>query len=78
MSADTLFMNITGCYYNDKISLTALQESFKMKPHLVDRPGMESQYHFETAWEKSKMQAQESEKLVGKLESVALVDPPQA
>lgn len=77
MSPESLFMTITGCDFNDKISLLALQESFKMKPHLVDRPGMESQYEFEKAWEKSKMQAaQESEKL--ELETIALVNPPQA
>lgn len=78
MSAENLFTDITGCDYNDKISLLTLRDSFKMKPHLVDRPGMESRYHFETAWEKSKLEAQEAEKVREQLGNAALVDPPQA
>lgn len=67
LTADQLFIDITGCDYQDKMALLTLQDSFKMKPHLVDRPGMESQYRFETAWEKSKKDAD--------IENVNIIDP---
>lgn len=54
MTAAELFTTITGCDFDDKIALLALQESFKMKPHLVDKPGVESSYNFDSAWEKCK------------------------
>lgn len=60
ISPDELFETITGCDFKDKIALMALQESFKMKPHLVDKPGIESNYNFETAWEKCKIEAETS------------------
>lgn len=54
ISPDQLFKNITGYDYADKIALSELQESTKMKPHLVYKPGVESNYNFDNAWEKSK------------------------
>ncbi|GJQ73238.1 hypothetical protein Trydic_g13615 [Trypoxylus dichotomus] len=53
MTAEQLFKNITGYDYTDKLALVELQESVKMKPHLVDRPGVESNYNFDNAWERS-------------------------
>lgn len=53
LTPEDLFKEITGCDFRDKETLLTLQESFKMKPHLVDRPGMEPQCTFESAWEKS-------------------------
>lgn len=61
MTAGDLFKTITGCDFEDKIALLALQESFKMKPHLVDKPGIESSYNFEAAWEKCKLEAVKAE-----------------
>lgn len=61
MTAGDLFTTITGCDFDDKIALLALQESFKMKPHMVDKPGIESTYNFEAAWEKCKMEAVKTE-----------------
>lgn len=61
MTAGELFTTITGCDFNDKIALLSLQESFKMKPHLVDKPGNDSSYNFENAWEMCKTKAVESE-----------------
>ncbi|KAI4456058.1 serine/threonine-protein kinase rio1 [Holotrichia oblita] len=54
ISPDKLFKNITGYDYSDKIALVELQESTKMKPHLAYKPGVESSYNFDNAWEKSK------------------------
>ncbi|KAJ8956658.1 hypothetical protein NQ318_014012 [Aromia moschata] len=51
-TADELFKYITDYYFSDKIALMGLMEPFKMKPHLVDRPGVESTYNFDAAWEK--------------------------
>ena len=64
---EELFKSITGYYYDEKQALLELQESFKMKPHLVDQPGIESTFDFEKGWEKSK-----------ELETVQLVDSPLA
>lgn len=61
VTAAELFKSITGCDFEDKIALLALQESFKMKPHLVDKPGIESNYNFEMAWEKCKTDAVKAE-----------------
>lgn len=71
-TAEELFIHITGFDYNDKINLLMMQESFKMKPHLVDRPDMESQYRFDTAWEKSKSDA---EKLIKDNGNLNLIEP---
>lgn len=51
-----------------------MQDSFKMKPHLVDRPDMESQYRFDTAWERSKNEA-EKLKIVKDNANINLVEP---
>lgn len=78
VSEEELFKTITGCNFNDKIALGTLQESFKMKPHLVDRPGIELQYNFETAWEKSQVAASKPERVIEGFENVVAVDPPKA
>ncbi|XP_023018725.1 serine/threonine-protein kinase RIO3 [Leptinotarsa decemlineata] len=51
---DDLFNYITGCNFCDKVALLNLQESFKVKPHLLDKPGLELVYNFDKAWEKTK------------------------
>lgn len=68
-------MEITGFDYKDKLTLLTIQDSFKMKPHLVDRPGMESQYRFEAAWEKSQ---DDKKKIINDMDNVNLIDPPLA
>lgn len=75
MTAAELFKSITGCDFEDKLALLALEESFKMKPHLVDKPGVESTYNFEAAWEKCKTEA---EKTATAINNPVLVDPFQA
>ncbi|KAJ8965126.1 hypothetical protein NQ314_004351 [Rhamnusium bicolor] len=76
---DELFKSITGYSYENKVSLSELQESFKMKPHLVDRPDLDLSYNFDTAWEKAK-----SEQISIKLETVLpkvdmnLIESPKA
>lgn len=87
MSPDQLFEEIVGCPFTDRIKLTNLQESFKMKPHLVDKPGVESSFTFETAWEKmqngelprihgeSQDELPKVEKIIGETEHLTLVDP---
>lgn len=77
MTAGELFTAITGCDFDDKIALLALQESFKMKPHLVDKPGIESNYNFENAWEKCKTAAAKSEAVLESLNTPVLLDPLQ-
>lgn len=72
MTAEELFTTITGCDFGDKIALLALQESFKMKPHLVDKPGIESGYNFEAAWEKCKTEAVKAESMSS---TSVLLDP---
>lgn len=67
-TTDELFESITGYSFQNKLDLQSLQESFKMKPHLVDRPGMESSYNFDSAWERSKQVKQD----------IPLVEPPKA
>lgn len=74
MTADELFKHIVGLEFSDKVALLDLQESFKMKPHLVDKPGMESSFMFENAWEESLKQSSRD----SNIENVALVDPPPA
>lgn len=61
LTADELFKHIVGLEYSDKVALLDLQESFKMKPHLVDKPGIESSFSFENAWEGSLKQSSTSE-----------------
>lgn len=51
---DELFKQITGCDYEEKKALLELQESFKIKPHLVDKPGIEFKFDFNAGWEQSK------------------------
>ncbi|KAJ8923334.1 hypothetical protein NQ315_001892 [Exocentrus adspersus] len=78
---DQLFEFITGCDFNNKVALVSVQESFKMKPHLVDRPGVESTYDFDTAWRKAKTGeiplAVQVEKAVSEV-NLNLVEPPTA
>ncbi|CAG9773633.1 unnamed protein product [Ceutorhynchus assimilis] len=54
MTPDELFEDIVGADFNNKFALLQVQEEFKMKPHLVDQPGVESSFAFDTAWEKLK------------------------
>lgn len=61
---DELFKSITGYDYVEKKALLDLQENFKMKPHLVDKPGVESTYNFNKAWEQSKAMEEQLEGLV--------------
>jgi len=61
LTTDELFKHIVGLEYSDKVALLDLQESFKMKPHLVDKPGIESSFSFENAWEGSLKQSSTSE-----------------
>lgn len=72
---EQLFIEVTGCDYNDRVALSILQESFKMKPHLVDKLGYESTYNFESAWEKS-----QADKLIATndIEKLNIVEPPKA
>ncbi|CAH0563539.1 unnamed protein product [Brassicogethes aeneus] len=49
-----LFEYIVGYSYEDRVALDLIIENFKPKPHLVGRPGVESGYNFDNAWEKSK------------------------
>ncbi|EFA07752.1 serine/threonine-protein kinase RIO3 [Tribolium castaneum] len=67
-SSEELFKSITGYNYNEKKDLLQLQETFKMKPHLVDKPGIEPIFDFDKGWEKSKQN----------LETVKLVEAPLA
>ncbi|KAK5641083.1 hypothetical protein RI129_009630 [Pyrocoelia pectoralis] len=53
-TARELFVDITGCDFNDRIALEALRNTFKMKPHLVGKPGMEPHDSFEATWLKMK------------------------
>lgn len=53
-TARELFVHITGCDFNDRIALEALRNTFKMKPHLVGKPGMEPHESFEATWAKMK------------------------
>ncbi|XP_066259713.1 serine/threonine-protein kinase RIO3 isoform X1 [Euwallacea similis] len=57
LTADDLFEYIVGCPFTDQITLLALQKTTKMKPHLMNRPGVESSFAFETAWEQSQQQS---------------------
>lgn len=68
LTAEELFKSITGYNYDEKKELLHLQETFKMKPHLVDKPGIETVFDFDKGWEKSKQE----------LETVKLVEAPIA
>lgn len=52
---EVLFRHITGCDYGDRVALEALNGPLKIKPHLMDMPGMEELDVFESAWEKSQL-----------------------
>lgn len=74
-SPEELFKFITGCNYNEKIALVDLQEAFKMKPHLVDKPGMELEDQFDVNWEKAKAgEIPPIKKLIPDVE-ISLVEP---
>lgn len=72
------------------MALISVQESFKMKPHLINKPGVESSFTFDSAWEKAQRgelvnldglsdeELPRVEKLIKDTEQVTLVDPPQA
>lgn len=44
-----------------------------MKPHLVDKPGIQSNYNFEAAWEKCQTEAVKSES--ENMQAPVLLDP---
>jgi RIO kinase 3 len=67
LSSEELFKSITGHYYDDKAGLMELQQSFKVKPHLVDKLE-ESDHDFEKQWEKAQKE----------LEMATLAEPPLA
>ncbi|CAG9828082.1 unnamed protein product [Diabrotica balteata] len=85
---DELFTSITGCDFRDQIALANIRESFKMKPHLVDKPGIELSYNFNTAWEKTKVGeispvVSEVDLSIKKVisaipDDISLVEPPKA
>ncbi|KAF2881245.1 hypothetical protein ILUMI_24925 [Ignelater luminosus] len=71
-----LFKEITDCEFKDKLAAEALNNSFKMKPHLVGKPGMEPHDSFETAWHKLKTgQVPVAASVTNEAETVGLVDP---
>jgi len=72
---EELFIHITGFDYNNRISMDAMQNAFKMKPHLVGKPGMEPHDPFETAWQKMKSEELPGTSMSTETETVALVDP---
>ncbi|XP_076272887.1 serine/threonine-protein kinase RIO3 [Rhynchophorus ferrugineus] len=88
MTPDELFKEIVKCDFQDKLALLAVQEDFKMKPHLVDKPGVESSFEFEFAWKRLQegeipvatveCEVPNVEKLIPAIEQIDLVDPPQA
>jgi RIO kinase 3 len=67
LSSEELFKSITGHNYDDKTGLMELQQSFKVKPHLVDKLE-ESDHDFEKQWEKAQKE----------LEMATLAEPPLA
>jgi RIO kinase 3 len=67
LSSEELFKSITGHHYDDKAGLMELQQSFKVKPHLVDKLE-ESDHDFEKQWEKAQKE----------LEMATLAEPPLA
>ncbi|XP_057666806.1 serine/threonine-protein kinase RIO3-like [Diorhabda carinulata] len=55
LSPEDLFKSISGCDFSEQIALSKMKESFKVKPHLLDKPGIEFKYNFDTAWEQSQL-----------------------
>lgn len=77
-TAEKLFQYITGYDFSDKMALLDLQLAFKMKPHLIDKPGMELEDKFDTNWEKVRAgEVPIVEKIIPEID-VALVEPIQA
>ncbi|CAG9824592.1 unnamed protein product [Phaedon cochleariae] len=74
LSPNELFTTITGYDFQDKLALLDLQESFKLKPHMVDRLGLELSDNFEKAWDLSNSKV---EKMVPEVDS-NLVEPAKA
>lgn len=77
-SAEDLFIEITGCSYFDRVSLETLKEALKMKPHLVDKPGIESSYNFETAWAKSQAEKLAETQSINDVDQFNLAEAPKA
>ncbi|KAF5270535.1 hypothetical protein FQR65_LT05433 [Abscondita terminalis] len=70
-----LFIYITGCDFNDRIALESLRDSFKMKPHLVGKPGMEPLDSFEATWQKMKEgELPVASNIINQVANVNLVD----
>ncbi|XP_060521757.1 serine/threonine-protein kinase RIO3 [Cylas formicarius] len=78
LSPDELFRDITGVEYSDKLALASIQEAFKMKPHLVDKPGYEPTTSFDTLWDKAQSGELPIVEKAIKDEQLELVEPPQA
>lgn len=57
---EEIFKSIVGCDYGDRVGQLELQERFKMKPHLVDRPGVDLDYRFDNAWERTERAKKET------------------
>ncbi|CAG9859730.1 unnamed protein product [Phyllotreta striolata] len=70
MSPEELFESITGCKFQDKVALDTIRESFKLKPHLVNKPGVELNYNFDTAWKKAKSKEMPQVEVVLPVENV--------
>ncbi|KAL1494337.1 hypothetical protein ABEB36_009952 [Hypothenemus hampei] len=75
ISPEALFEEIVGCDFRNKVALTALHESIKMKPHLVDNPNVQSTFIFDSVWEK--IQHEKSLELVA-IPGPSLVEIPPA
>lgn len=61
------------------MALLEIRENFKMKPHLVDKPGFESTYNFDAIW--NKVEANEipvESNTVASEIDLNLVEPPKA
>lgn len=84
MTPDELFKEIVKCDYKDKLALLAVQEDIKMKPHLVDKPGMESSFEFDTVFKRrdeiplDNLEVPIVENLIPEVNKISLIDPPQA
>ncbi|KAG5875520.1 hypothetical protein JTB14_013675 [Gonioctena quinquepunctata] len=75
---DELFKYITSCDFDDTVALLDLKDSFKLKPHLIDKPGLQLVYNFDTAWEKVKSgEIPTIEKVIPEID-VNLIEPPKA
>lgn len=78
-TAEELFRDITGCDYQDRVALEGLHDPVKMKPHIVHKTGVEQIDTFETAWEKSQLEAAQEALLIdATAQEAPLIDPVNA